>query len=586
MGVDTRDRIPPHLRRFVVEQDPSAYDEIDQAVWRFVLLQMYDRGVQSAHPAYATGLTQTGISVERIPSIAEMDGCLRRFGWGAVAVDGFIPPRAFQEFQAHGILTIAAEIRRPEHLAYTPAPDIIHESAGHAPIVPDAHYREFLQNFGQVGARAFSSPEDQRIYEAIHLLSELKEDASTPPERIAQVQAELETAQQSVAQPSEAALLSRLHWWTVEYGLIGTPQAYKLYGAGLLSSLGESHFLHDPGVQKLPLSARCIDVPYDITKPQPQLFVTDSFEHLPDVLDEVADEFAQRRGGARALERALAAGELATLELSSGLEVIGVLDRVIGTSDHPAYLRLRGECALATGGRLLPGHGRSAHRDGFGTPLGRLDDGSSLEELDASTLARRMSAAERCELRFHSGVRLIGRLEEVRWSERRRPLVLSFADCRVTRGDELLFDPAWGRYDLAVGESVRRAYAGPSDAAYWPPTELSAVRVPRRRTRTGDDARRIELYREALGLWQRPSEPELVQGFEQIHAALLEKLPNDWLLRWNLLECLRKVGSETPLCNVLRRELLEIEAQAPRDLPITTGLRYLDARHPLRTAHA
>lgn len=586
MSVDTRDRIPPHLRRFVVEQDPSAYDEIDQAVWRFVLLQMYDRGVQSAHPAYATGLTQTGISVERVPSIAEMDACLRRFGWGAVAVDGFIPPRAFQEFQALGILTIAAEIRRPEHLAYTPAPDIIHESAGHAPIVPDAHYREFLQNFGRVGARAFSSREDQRIYEAIHLLSELKEDAATPPQRIAQVQAELEAAQQSVTRPSEAALLSRLHWWTVEYGLIGTPQAYKLYGAGLLSSLGESHFLHDASVQKLPLGAGCIDVAYDITKPQPQLFVTDSFEQLQDVLDEVADELAQRRGGALGLERALEAGELATLELTSGLEVIGVLERIVGPLDNPAYLRLRGECALAAGGRLLHGHGRSAHPDGFGTPLGRLEDGTALEDLDASTLARRVSAAERCELRFRSGVRVIGRLEEVRWSEQRRPQVLSFADCRVTRGSELLFDPTWGRYDLAVGESVRRAYAGPSDPAYWPPTEFSAVRVPRRRARSGDESRLIELYRQALALWHRPSEPDLGQGFEQIHDVLQHDFPADWLLRWNLLECLRKLGSEMPLGGVLRRELLEIESHAPRDLPITTGLRYLDARYPLRAALA
>jgi phenylalanine-4-hydroxylase len=584
MGVDTRDRIPPHLRRFVVEQDPSAYDEIDQAVWRFVLLQMYDRGVQSAHPAYATGLTQTGISVERVPSIAEMDGCLRRFGWGAVAVDGFIPPRAFQEFQALGILTIAAEIRRPEHLAYTPAPDIIHESAGHAPIVPDAHYREFLQNFGVVGARAFSTREDQRIYEAIHLLSELKEDAATPPERIAQVQAELEAAQQSVTQPSEAALLSRLHWWTVEYGLIGSPQAYKLYGAGLLSSLGESHFLHDSSVQKLPLSAACIDVAYDITKPQPQLFVTESFEHLQDVLEEVADDFAQRRGGALALERALGAGELATLELSSGLELIGVLERVYGRLDNPAYLRLSGECALATGGSLLQGHGRSAHREGFGSPLGRLEDGSSLEELDASTLARRMSAGERCELRFWSGVRVLGRLEEVRWNEQRRPLLLSFADCRVTLGSELLFDPAWGRYDLAVGESVRRAYAGPADPAYWPATEFPSARVPRRRVRSDDETRMIELYRQALALWQRPSGPELLQGFEQIHGVLGDEFPRDWLLRWNLLECLRKMGSDAVLGKALRRELLEIESHAPRDLPITTGLRYLDARYPLRAS--
>ena len=67
---DTYDRIPEHLRRFVVDQDYAAYDELDQAVWRFILLQTYARLTETAHPAYAQGLRQTGISVERIPSIA------------------------------------------------------------------------------------------------------------------------------------------------------------------------------------------------------------------------------------------------------------------------------------------------------------------------------------------------------------------------------------------------------------------------------------------------------------------------------------------------------------------------------------
>src|SRR5688500_3815353 len=115
--------VPAHLRRFVVEPDYDRYTAIDQAVWRFVLLQTLARLIETAHPAYREGLERTGISVERIPSIGEMNDKLSRFGWGAVCVDGFIPPRAFQEFQARGILPIAAEMRTHEHVAYTPAPD-------------------------------------------------------------------------------------------------------------------------------------------------------------------------------------------------------------------------------------------------------------------------------------------------------------------------------------------------------------------------------------------------------------------------------------------------------------------------------
>jgi hypothetical protein len=138
---------------------------------------------------------------------------------------------------------------------------------------------------------------------------------------------------------------------------------------------------------------------------------------------------------------------------------------------------------------------------------------------------------------------------------------------------------------MAVGNDVRRAYAGPSDPAYWPETEFATQRVPRRKLRTDDDARLIELYRRALALWRRPRGPEASRGFEEIHDVLRNQLPRDWLLRWNVLECLRKLGIENRLTEMLRSELLEIESQAPRDLPISTGLRYLDARYPRRLAH-
>ena len=232
--VPTRDRVPPHLRRYVVEQDYAAYDAVDQAVWRFVLLQMYDRLERSAHPAYARGLSQTGMSVERIPSIADMDRCLSDFGWGAVCVDGFIPPRAFQEFQSLGILPIAAEMRRVEHLPYTPAPDIIHEAAGHAPILPDPEYAAFLRRIGEYGTRAFASARDAQLYAAVRRLSFIKEQRDAGPADIAEAERALAELVVRPAPASEATRLSRLYWWTVEYGLFGTPERYKLYGAGLL----------------------------------------------------------------------------------------------------------------------------------------------------------------------------------------------------------------------------------------------------------------------------------------------------------------------------------------------------------------
>src|SRR5260370_35337499 len=107
---DATQKVPAHLRQFVVEQDYAQYTAVDQAVWRFVLLQTHARLVQTAHPAYRDGLAATGISVERIPSVAEMNDRLARFGSGGDFGQRFIPPRPFQGFQAPGTLPISAII--------------------------------------------------------------------------------------------------------------------------------------------------------------------------------------------------------------------------------------------------------------------------------------------------------------------------------------------------------------------------------------------------------------------------------------------------------------------------------------------
>src|SRR5262249_52392996 len=150
-----------------------------------------------------------------------------------------------QEFQARSILPIAAEIRSVEHLPYTPAPDIIHEAAGHAPILPDPEYASFLRRIGAAGVQAFASAHDTAVYEVIRRLSELKEQRDAAADELKRAELELERLSAARGSTSEATRLSRLYWWTVEYGLVGTPRDYKLYGAGLLSSLGESYFCHD-----------------------------------------------------------------------------------------------------------------------------------------------------------------------------------------------------------------------------------------------------------------------------------------------------------------------------------------------------
>ena len=174
------DRLPRHLLNMVINQPYNLYTAQDHAVWRYVMRQNVRHLPAVAHPSYLDGLKRTGISIDRIPQMYGMNRILKEIGWAAVAVDGFIPPAAFMEFQAYNVLVIAADIRPVDQVLYTPAPDIIHEAAGHAPIIADAEYAAYLSDFGRVGSRAFSSVYDQQLYEAIRHLSILKADPYTP----------------------------------------------------------------------------------------------------------------------------------------------------------------------------------------------------------------------------------------------------------------------------------------------------------------------------------------------------------------------------------------------------------------------
>jgi phenylalanine-4-hydroxylase len=349
--------LPPHLRRFVVTQDYAAYTPREQAVWRHILRRLTAHLRDRAHPRYLAGLEATGIEVERIPSIDEMNVKLSRVGWSAVAVRGFIPPAVFTELQSRRVLAIAADIRTHEHIEYTPAPDIVHESAGHAPFVSDATYAEYLQRCGEAGFRAIASAEDQAVFEAIRNVSVVKEDPAATPDEISLAEERLGAAAASVRYASEATRASRLYWWTAEYGLVGSLDDPRLYGAGLLSSIGEAVHCLTPKVKKLPLTPECADVAYDITRMQPQLFVARDFDQLFEVLEGFVSTLSWKRGGDAGLDEAIRASTVNHLVLSSGRELSGkVVERLasreaVAPGLASAIARIAGPVLVSRGGR-------------------------------------------------------------------------------------------------------------------------------------------------------------------------------------------------------------------------------------------
>lgn len=563
--------IPSHLRRFVVQQDYGQYTAEDQAVWRFVLLNARARLSRTAHPAFAPGLAAVGISVETIPRIEEMSERLARFGWSAVAVDGFVPPRAFQAFQSRGILPIAADIRTSGHLAYTPAPDIIHEAAGHAPFLADAHYGKFVQRIGAIAERAFSSPLDQDAYEAIHLLSELKEDPASTHEQIARAETMVHRAAQAPGAASESARIARLYWWTVEYGLVGTVSDYRVYGAGLLSSLGEAHSCHGAGVRKLPLSARVADVGYDITSAQPQLFVTPSFADLDVVLDEVAAGLAFRAGGEFALGVALASGEVATVEVDGGGAVSGVVSAVERSGPGVDLVRFSGRSALSARGRLLDA---MPQLEGYALPVGRLASGESPAALAPAALDRLTADNGLLTLRYASGLVVKGqRLALV--PEGDRVLTVLLGDVTMERGAERVFAHR-APYPLLLATEAVTAYAGAPEG-YVEDDAESRKSVPYPRRFSAAQLEKIALFERAVAAFRSRFGSDLAEEVERIAVAMDRHFPEEWLLRWTLLEGLARAGRFGALTTRLENELELLEVRFQRLEPIATGLAYVRA---------
>ena len=116
-----------------------------------------------------------------------------------------------------------------------------------------------MHHYGEVSSKAISSRDDYNLYIAIRELSDIKEDLTSKEEDIKIAEINLEKTIKNCNYMSEAAYLARMNWWTVEYGLVGDINDPKIYGAGLLSSVGESQNCLSEKVQKIPFSLDCIN---------------------------------------------------------------------------------------------------------------------------------------------------------------------------------------------------------------------------------------------------------------------------------------------------------------------------------------
>ncbi len=530
------DKLPKHLMSLIIDQPYNEYTPQDQAVWRYVFKENLNYLINMAHESYLAGLKKTGMNIEEIPYLYGTNRILKDTGWAAVAVNAFIPPEVYLEFLAHKTLPVSVEIRPVSQIGHTIIPDIIQQSAGYTPLIAGQEYAAYLKLLGETGSKAFASSKDNKINEAILNLSTLRANNKTPSSLIKKAETELMKTEQIAGEASEMALIRNLHWWTVEYGLIGDFKKPKIYGARLLSSISESKYALSQKVKKLPLTMETAGYNFSISKQQVenQLFVSPNFKNLTTVLNELAKNMAFHKGGLSGVEKAIFSENLGTVVLSSGIQISGRFSEVIAHKGKPVYIKTTGPTALSFENRQLSGHGKHIHRDGFGTPTGKLKGTAKpLEAYNHSDLLLSgFHEGGESIMEFESGITVNGIMEQV-LRKNGKIVLITFSNCTVLYRNKILFQPEWGIYDLAVGETVVSAFQGVADPENYRLRIPISVVKPQRSVLSGKTKKLHQLYQSVRTIRQTGTN---IDSLEDIWNNLKSNCPADWLLANEIYE--------------------------------------------------
>ncbi len=238
------------------------------------------------HPAYLGGLQALRLS-QRIPRTEEINERLVPTGWKTACVVGYIPVGMLIGLLSSRTLPLSRRIRRFEHIDHAPGPDVVHDVFGHLPMLFSPDYRGFLTRMARVMATAAPCRLDDDLWAANQRLSELMGNPQASPVELAEAEARvLRARERRAAGPSERTHLDRMYLWSVEFGLLGTVDEFRVHGAAILSSPAEFRNLCTQAVRPSLYSIAAIHRDYAFTELQAAYYVARDFAQLHDVLGE------------------------------------------------------------------------------------------------------------------------------------------------------------------------------------------------------------------------------------------------------------------------------------------------------------
>jgi phenylalanine-4-hydroxylase len=227
----------------IVEQPWDGYSADDHATWTTLYARQRDILQGRACDEFLQAQDAMGVTPDRIPKFADLNRVLgEATGWTLIGVEGLLPELDFFDHLANRRFPVTWWIRRPDQIDYIEEPDLFHDLFGHVPLLMNPVFADYMEAYGRGGVKA-------------HGIG-----------------------------PDALQMLTRLYWYTVEFGLIRQADGLRIYGSGIVSSKGESiHCLESKAPNRIGFDLeRIMRTRYRIDTFQKTYFVIDSFEQLMD----------------------------------------------------------------------------------------------------------------------------------------------------------------------------------------------------------------------------------------------------------------------------------------------------------------
>jgi phenylalanine-4-hydroxylase len=237
----------------IEQQQYDLYTVEDLEVWSILFMRQMVCVKTVAYRHFAGQLKKLGLTAEAIPDFKTTNELLQKLtGWTIYAVPGLIPNNLFFRFMVFKRFGATTWLRKKEQLDYLEEPDMFHDVFGHVPLLADPMIANYLLGLARIAERYLNNEE------AIECIS-------------------------------------RLYWYTIEFGLVKEGWHTKIYGAGILSSIGETQFVLSPKANRVPFDLyQILQTPYIKDKFQEQYFVLESLGQFKRIIIEL-DHFMRRK---------------------------------------------------------------------------------------------------------------------------------------------------------------------------------------------------------------------------------------------------------------------------------------------------